>query len=208
MSDDLGTAIGASALMNGGFGGNALAWGLGGLIIGSLFSGGNGFFGGGNSNLSNEMNRGFDNQNTIANQREILGAVTGGTAQSVAATNQSFHDMLNVVQDKYGEITRDISGLAVQNQQLLANQNDCCCSTKMLISETGNSINANTTYQTQRILDAITANREAQMQNRIDQLELDKRFAGVVKYPQNVNYAVGIPPLIGGFPPFQPYPFA
>lgn len=208
MADDLGSALGASALMNGSLGGNALAWGLGGLIIGSLFSGGNGFFGGGNSNLSNEMNRGFDNQNTMANQREILGAVTGGTAQSVAATNQIFHDLVGYVGDKYNELDRDVLGVSSAVQQAIANQNDCCCSTKMLIQETANSINANTTAQTQRVLDAITANREAQMQNRINQLELDNRFAGVVKYPQTVNYAVGIPPLIGGYPPFQPYPFA
>lgn len=208
MADDLGTALGISALSGGGLGGSALAWGLGGLIIGSLFSGGNGFFGGGNSNLSNEMNRGFDNQNTMANQREILSSVTSGTAQSVAATNQAFHDNLNVIQDKYNEMTRDIAGLAVMQQQALANQNQCCCDTKMLISETSNAINANTTAQTQRILDAFNTYEKSQMQNRINQLELNNQFAGVVKYPQTVNYAVGIPPLIGGYPPFQPYPFA
>ena len=208
MADDLGTAIGASALMNGGFGGNALAWGLGGLIIGSLFSGGNGFFGGGNSNLSNEMNRGFDNQNTMANQREILSAVTGGTAQGVAATNQVFHDLVGYVGDKYNELDRDVLGVGSAVQQAIANQNDCCCSTKMLINETSNSINANITNQAQRILDTFNTYEKNQMQNRINQLELNNQFAGVVKYPQTVSYAVGIPPLIGGYPPFQPYPFA
>lgn len=208
MADDLGSALGASAIMNGGFGGNALAWGLGGLIIGSLFSGGNGFFSGGNSNLSNEMNRGFDNQNTMANQREILSSVTSGTAQGVAATNQIFHDLVGYVGDKYNELDRDVLGVGSAVQQAIANQNDCCCSTKMLINETGNSINSNITNQAQRILDAFNTYEKNQMQNRINQLELNNQFAGVVKYPQSVNYAVGIPPLIGGYPPFQPYPFA
>ena len=109
----------------------------------------------------------------MANQREILSAVTAGTAQSVAATNQSFHDTLNIVQDKYAELTKDIAALGVQNQQIIANQNDCCCSTKMLISETAAqnrydsamntaSINANTTAQTQKILDAIAQNKKNQ----------------------------------------------
>jgi len=56
---------------------------------------------------SNEVQRGFDNQNSMANQRDILAAVTNGTAQSVAATNQTFHDTISVLGDKYNEITRD-----------------------------------------------------------------------------------------------------
>lgn len=211
MTDDFGSMLGAAALTSGGgaLGGNSLLWGIIGLGAGLLFSGGFGGFGNNNTNaLQNDMQRGFDNQNQMANQREILSAVTAGTAQAVATTNQTFHDTLSVLQDKYGEVTRDISGLAVMQQQALANQNQCCCDTKMLISETGNAINANTTAQTQRILDAFNAYEKSQMQNRINQLELNNQFAGVVKFPQSVNYAVGIPPFIGGYPPYQPYPFA
>ena len=46
---------------------------------------------------SNEVQRGFDNQNSMANQRDILAAVNSGTAQSVAATNQTFHDTLGII---------------------------------------------------------------------------------------------------------------
>ena len=69
---------------------------------------------------SNEVQRGFDNQNSMANQRETLSAVTSGTAQAVAATNQSFHDMLGVFTDKYGELVRDIGALQVSQAQALA----------------------------------------------------------------------------------------
>ena len=38
---------------------------------------------------SAEVQRGFDNQNTMANQREALAAITNGTAQSVAAAGKT-----------------------------------------------------------------------------------------------------------------------
>ena len=160
---------------------------------------------------SNEVQRGFDNQNSMANQRDILAAVNAGTAQSVAATNQVFHDMVGYVGDKYDELARDISGVGLLQQQAIANQNECCCSTKMLMSEIGSginaniaqsrydaamntaAINANTTAQTQKILDAITGNRMADMQNQINALELQNQLASVVRYPNNTFYAVPSP---------------
>ena len=82
------------------FGGmNGMIW-LFAILV--LCGGGLGGFGFGNNNgvntLNADMQRGFDNQNAMANQREILGAVTAGTAQAVAATNQTFHDTLGIVQ--------------------------------------------------------------------------------------------------------------
>ena len=184
------------------------------LANGGFGFGGNGFanaIGYENLATSNEVQRGFDNQNSMSNQREILAAVNSGTAQSVAATNQVFHDMVGYVGDKYDELARDISGVALLQQQGIANQNECCCSTKMLMSEIGSGINANiaqsrydaamntaainatTTAQTQKILDAITGNRMADMQNQINALELQNQLASVVRYPSNTFYAVPSP---------------
>lgn len=145
--------------------------------------------------IQNQMQQGFDNQNTMANQREIL-----------AAVNQSFHDNLNVIQDKYGEITRDIYGVSGQVAQVLANQNACCCDTKMLIQETSaqnrydalkntNDINAVTIGQTQKILDAISTNKIEALQGRINQLELNNAVAGVVRYPTATTYTSGMSPF-------------
>ena len=89
------------ALMGGGFGG----WG----------NNGNG------NAIQNDINRGFDNQNLQAQTRDILAAVTSGTAQSVAATNQTFHDTLGIIQNRYDELARDVAGLAVGQASLLAN---------------------------------------------------------------------------------------
>lgn len=186
----------------------ALMWGGGGFGFG-----GNGYANGfanaiGYENLatSNEVQRGFDNQNTMANQREILSAVTNGTAQSVAATNQAFHDNLNVIQDKYGELTRDIYGVSGQVAQVLANQNACCCDTKMLIQETSaqnrydalkntNEINAVTIGQTQKILDALAQNKIEALQGKVQQLELAQAVSGVVRYPNTMAYNAGTSPF-------------
>lgn len=182
----------------------ALMWGNGGFGFGN-----NGFanaIGYENLATSNEVQRGFDNQNAMANQREILSQVTSGTAQAVAATNQAFHDNLNVIQDKYSELTRDINGVALQNAQLLANQNECCCSTKMLIQETSAqnrydaamntaAINANITAQTQKILDSMAQNKIEALQGKVQQLELAQAVSGVVRYPNSMAYSAGTSPF-------------
>ena len=181
---------------------------------------GNGGFGGfgnagfanaiGYQNLAtqNDVQRGFDNQNSMGNQREILSAVTNGTAQSVAATNQVFHDLIGYVGDKYNELDRDVLSLGAGIQQVIANQNDCCCSTKMLISETAaqnrydalkntNDINAVTIGQTQKILDAIAQNKIDALQGRVNQLELQNAVSGVVRYPSASTYTAGANPFCG-----------
>lgn len=181
-----------------GFGNNDM---MGILFLVLLMTGGG--FGGGWGNrgafgteaIQNQMQQGFDNQNTMANQREILNAI-----------NQSFHDNLNVIQDKYGEMTRDIYGVSGQVAQVLANQNACCCDTKMLIQETSaqnrydalkntNDINAVTIGQTQKILDAIATNKIEALQGRINQLELNNAVAGVVRYPTATTYTSGMSPF-------------
>lgn len=207
-----------------GYGGDGFGFGGSGIwlfAILALMFGGNGFGGWGNNgyangfanaigyeNLatSNEVQRGFDNQNQMANQREILSAVTAGTAQSVAATNQAFHDNLNVIQDKYGELTRDIYGVSGQVAQVLANQNACCCDTKMLIQETSAqnrydaalntaAINANATANTQKILDVLSQNKIEALQGKVQQLELAQAVAGVVRYPNSLTYNAGQSPF-------------
>lgn len=214
---DNGTGLSASdvALLNdGGLGNNSFIWLFAILaLMGGGFGGwgNNGFanaIGYENLSTSNEVQRGFDNQNTMANQREILSAVTSGTAQSVATTNQTFHDTLGAIQDKYGELQRDVAGLAVGQANLLAAQNDCCCGTKMLIQETAAqnrydaalntaAINANVTEQIQGVKDMIAGNRMADMQNQISDLQLQNALAGVVRYPNAWTYNAGPSPFCG-----------
>lgn len=195
----------------GGFGG-----GLGGgggllaIIVLLLVFGGGGFGANGFANAigyqnlatQNDVQRGFDNQNSMANQREILNSVTNGTAQSVAATNQVFHDLVGYVGDKYNELDRDVLGVAASIQQSIANQKECCCSTLRAIDGVNYNnalntaaINANMTAQTQKVLDVITANQMDLLKGRIGQLELQQAVSGVVRYPNSMAYNAGTSPF-------------
>ena len=203
---DNSTGITPVMPMGDGFGGgNAFIWIFGLLILLGLFNGNGLGVGGGNSNaIQNDINRGFDSQNLQAQTRDILAATTSGTAQAVAATNQTFHDTLGIIQNRYDELARDISGLAVGQANLLAKENECCCSTLRAIDGVNYNaamntaaINANTTSQTQKILDAITGNRMADMQSRINALELQQAVAGVVRYPMASTYSSGCNPFCG-----------
>ena len=200
---DLGALMGrGDGLFGGGSGGGLLFAIL--LIV--LFMG-NGAWGAGRGAfgteaIQNQMQQGFDNQNTMANQRETLAAVNAGTASAVAATNQTFHDMLGVFADKYNEITRDISGLQVGQANMLANQNSCCCSIQRAIdgvnyanAQNTAAINATTTAQTQKILDALAQNKIDELQSKVSALELAQATAGVVRYPNGWTYTAGTSPF-------------
>ena len=208
-----GTGLSASdvALLNdGGLGNNSFIW-----LFAILALMGGGFGNWGNNGFANaigyenlatqaQVDRGFDNQNQLANEREILAAVTSGTAQAVAATNQTFHDTVTTLQDKYGELQRDIAGVALTQANAIANQNECCCATKQMIMQNNYdaamrdaATNANFTAQIQGVKDLIAGNRMADMQNQINELQLQNAMAGVVRYPNAWTYNAGISPFCG-----------
>ena len=192
---------------DGGFGGDSFMWIFGLLILLGLFNGGFGGFGNnglanaiGYENLatSNEVQRGFDNQNSMANQREILAAVNSGTAQSVAATNQTFHDTLGIIQNRYDELARDISGLAVGQANQLAKSAECCCDTKMLIQQTA-ADNALQMAQMEARLNAkMDANEITALRDQVNQLQLAQATNGMLKFPNQWSYGAGpFPPIFG-----------
>lgn len=117
------SAADVALLSDNGMGGN----GWGGMIwlfaILAMMGGGfgNGFGNNGNA-IQADVNRGFDNQNLQAQTRDILAAVTAGTAQSVATANQVYHDVVGYVGDKYTELQRDVASLAVGQANLLAKE--------------------------------------------------------------------------------------
>ena len=221
MGDTSGMSVAdVAALSGGGLGG--FGNGFEGLIylavIASMFGGGFGWGNNGFANAigyenlatSNEVQRGFDNQNLQAQTRDILAAVNSGTAQAVAATNQNFHDTVNTLQDKYGELSRDIAALAVGQTQNLANQNECCCSTKMLIQEKSADTDAQiatSKYETAmqmaqmeaRLTAKMDSNKIDELQNKVNQLELAQATSGVLKFPNQWSYGAGpFPPIFGG----------
>ena len=198
---------------DGGFGGgNSFLWIFGLLILLGMFNG-NGFgFGGGAAQqyaTRDQVQAGFDNQNVQAQTRDILAAVNAGTAQSVAATNQSFHDSLAAMQSLYNETARDIAGLAVGQANTLAQVNECCGSTKMMIADAGASLSAQIAQSKydnalalagleQRITAKMDANEITNLRDQINQLQLAQATSGVLRYPTSWSYGAGpFPPLYG-----------
>ena len=174
--------------------------------------GGNGFgFGGFNNAIgyenlatSNEVQRGFDNQNAMANQREILAAVNAQGQAGIAATNQTFHDSLMAMQNLYNETEKDIASLQVGQANLLAKQSECCCETKQLIMQNNYdgalrdaATNANFTAQIQSVKDMIAQDKIEALQNQVNQLQLAQATSNVVRYPNSWTYNAGMSPFCG-----------
>lgn len=191
--------------MGDGFAGNSFVWIFGLLILLGLFNGGFGGGFGGNSNaVQADVNRGFDNQNLQAQTRDILSAVTNGTAQTIAASTQNAANAITAIKDGNASIIREFGNVETALTALGGKQQECCCEQLRAIDGVNYNaamntaaINANTTAQTQKILDAITGNRMADMQARINALELQQAVAGVVRYPMASTYSSGCNPFCG-----------
>ena len=178
------------------FGGNGFIAIFGLLILLALINGG-GILGGGNGNanaLSADMQRGFDAQNTMAQTRDILTAVTNGTAQTIAASTANASNAINAIKDgnaslirEFGSVENALTAMAGQNQQ-------CCCEILRAIDGS----NMNTTMQVQKVLDAISTNRMADMQNQINALQLQNATANVLRFPNAWTFNGGV------FPPVTP----
>lgn len=97
-------------------------------------------------------------------------------------------------------------GATVQNgfNQMQSQLADCCCTTQRGIDSVNYNgaidtaaIQQTVTEQTQKVLDTITGNRMADMQNQINQLQLSQALCGVVRYPNTFAYNAGPSPFCG-----------
>ena len=155
---------------------------------------------------SSEVQRGFDNQNLQAQTRDILSAVTNGTAQTIAASTANATNAITAIKDGNASLIREFGNVETALTAMGGQMRECCCDTLRAIDSVNYngaintaSINANTTAQTQKILDAITANRMADMQNQINQLQLAQATSGLLRYPTQWAYNAGqFPPMFGG----------
>lgn len=187
-----------------GFGGGM---GIFAFFILALLFGGNGWGNNGNGNsnaIQADVNRGFDNQNLQAQTRDILGAVTGGTAQTIAASTANAANAINAIKDGNAALIREFGNVETALTALSGKQQECCCGILRAVDSVNYNgaintaaINANTTAQTQKILDAITGNRMAEMQNQINQLSLANQLSTVVRYPVASTYNAGVSPFCG-----------
>lgn len=177
------------------------------LLILPMLWGGNGPFGrnGGNpvteaglceamnsNNLQNAVGRLSDT--VQAGQRQTDNAVCNLGYQALNLANQNQRDMCTGFTSVTGAI----------NQARFENQN-CCCETQKLIQQGQYQDAMNTAAiiqaqdrSAQKVLDAISGNRMADMQNQINQLQLQSALCGVVRYPLQTTYATNCNPFFGG----------
>ena len=165
------------------------------LVLLGILNGGGGFGFGGNGNtnaIQADVNRGFDAQNLQAQTRDILAAVTNGTAQIQNTSNMNAANAINAVKDGNAALIREFGNVETALTALSGKQQECCCNILRAID--ANTYNQ--AEQTQKILDAISANRIADMQNQINQLQLQQAMCGVVRYPVASTWNAGpYPPV-------------
>ena len=171
----------------------------------ALFNGG-GFGFGGNQQYAtrDQVQNGFDTQNMQMQTSGILNAVTNGTAQTIAASTANATNAITAIKDGNASLIREFGNVESALTALGGTQQECCCNILRAIDSVNYNgaintaaINATTTAQTQKILDAIAGNRMADMQNQINQLQLQNAMNGVLKFPNAWTYAGGV------FPPVQ-----
>ena len=174
-------AVTGSKEMGEGFGGGAWWIIILFLFIFGMGGGGFGGLGGANGALTRaEMQQGFDTQEVTRK----LDGVTNGLSDGFYAQNTT---MLN-----------GFAGVTSAVEQARFDAQQCCCETNRNIDNVRYEAAKNTCDiiqaghdDTQKILDAITCNRMADMQNQINQLQLQSALCGVVRYPNATTYNAG-----------------
>ena len=186
------------------------------FIFSLIFGLGNGGWGNNNAaaaalgyeNLatSNELQRGFDAQNSMANEREILAAIGNNSMQGMMNANQNTQYMTSMLNDKYGELARDIAGVAVGQAGLLANQNECCGAIRMQMADGFANQRYESAMQNNAVMQAVQAEGAATrammqqdkieaLQQQVNALQLQQAVAGVVRYPDSSTYNAGGSPF-------------
>lgn len=133
---------------------------------------------------------------------DILAAVQGNALQEMQNNNQNTQYLMGAFNDKYNELQRDIAGVAMTQQAAIANQNECCCSTKMLISDLASQQRYDSAMQNNAILQAIAGigskmdqNEITNLRDKVNGLELQNAMNGVVRYPMSTAYNAGYNPF-------------
>lgn len=188
MADDISLSDIAAVMkdndMNGG------AWWIIILFVVLFGAGGLGGFGGINAATVEDIQRAVDLNSIQEGQANIQADIQRGIYEINGATKYVAYNNLSEIRD-----------LQTQINAGFANQQTCCCGIERAIDGVNYnaalntaSINANTTSQTQKILDALNQNKVDALQGQISQLQLQNAMAGVVRYPNATTYTAGYNP--------------
>lgn len=121
--------------------------------------------------------------------------------ETIAAIRQGVYDTTSAVKDaSYNNLAELRNLQAVSSSGFAEMQKNCCDIEKGIDGINYNNaintanINANTTAQVQRVLDAINDGEKSALQRQVDNLQLQLSMAGVVRYPQAITYNAGYGP--------------
>lgn len=173
-----------------GFGGSG-AWVL--IILFALIFGwgGNGFGNRGNAGQP-VTEAGLCNAMNFNNLENAVGRLNDSQAAGFTGIQRDLCQGFAAINAGINQVRFDNQQCFTETQRLIDRNNyDAAMNTA--------AINANTTAQTQKILDAICGNRMADMQNQINQLQLQASLCGVVRYPTSTTFATHCNPFFGGF---------
>jgi hypothetical protein len=167
------------------------------IILFVLFFAFGGGWGGNNANgnaiTQQEMQAGFNNSNVVGKLDRLGDGISSLGYDQLGQMNALQRDLC----------TGFANGVAATNAAA-AQAQQCCCETNRNIDalryegakETCEIIQAQS-ENTQKILDAITGNRMADMQNQINQLQLQSQLCNVIRYPSATTYSAGYNPYFG-----------
>ena len=171
------------------FGGNGGMWIFALLIL--LLIGGGGFFGG---------NRGGYPAGEPVTEAGLCNAMNFNNLEN------SVGRLGDNLTNTYIGLQNGLCQLGYENQKsfgtLSSQLAQCCCETQRAIDGVNYNgaintaaINANTTAQTQKILDAMAQNKIESLQAQVNQLQLQSAMCGVVRYPNATTYTAGFGPF-------------
>lgn len=163
-----------------GFGGN-------GLWLFAILALMNGGFGG-------WANRGYGLDGRVATVEDLANQSNFTRLEGQVRANE------NLIQNGITNLGNGICSLGYQlatdKGELSKEISTCCCNTQRAVDSVkfdmanyASAINANTTAQTQKILDAIAQNKIEVLQSQVNQLQLNQALCGVVRYPTTTTYA-------------------
>lgn len=142
--------------------------------------------------------------------RDLSNLITSSAAQAVAATNQAKYDNINVAKDIQMNLSGQIADVKNMEQNILGNQNECCCSTKLVLADGFAQTNANIAqakYENSmqmaqmeaRLTSKLDQNEITSLRDKIQTLELAQATNGMLRFPNSWSYGAGpFPPIFGG----------
>lgn len=157
-------------------GGGILAW----FLIFALM-GGNGF-GWGNRGVNPVTESDLCNANSFNDLKSSVRNVSDQVSSMNIGLTKGLCDFGYTTLEQFNNVEQQIAACCCQNERIALEN-------RYLAAQNTAEINANTTAQVQKVLDALCGNRMADMQNQINSLQLQAALCGI---PRTNPYGYGI----------------